>query len=107
MKQLFLISQGKHKQNTKRQRINSGSLRNFNQSKYEKQSHNDENSHCNETTFTANSKPSEYLEDDDRVYVLKREYGSSGSFQSKGYFLLAMVFGAMCCSSYLTNPTNQ
>ena len=64
-------------------------------------------SHCSETTFTANSKPSEYLEDDDRVYVLKREYGSSGTFQRKGYFLLAMVFGAMCCTSYLTNPNNQ
>jgi hypothetical protein len=86
----------------KRQRINSGSIRNYQEAKFEKQS--DEISRCSETTFTANSKPSEYLEDDDRVYVLKREYGS---FQSKGYFLLAMVFGAMCCTSYLTNPTNQ
>ena len=82
IEQLFSASQGKTNKikNLKRQRINSGSIRNFQEVTHEKQSKNDDFSHCSETTFTANSKPSEYLEDDDRVYVLKREYGSSGSF---------------------------
>lgn len=33
------------------------------------------------------------------VFVLKRD--SSSSVQSKGYLFLAVVFGMMCCSSYM------
>lgn len=37
--------------------------------------------------------------DMDNILVLKRE----NQIQSKGYFFLAVVFGMMCCSSYVQN----
>ena len=38
---------------------------------------------------------------EDNVYVLKRD--SANSAHSKGYFFLAVFFGMMCGSSYMSN----
>lgn len=74
---------GKQKKIKKRQRVNSGSL-NFN-----------EESHCSVSTLTDNNSlfKSRGDQDSNSVYVLRRD---SGSFQSRGYLFLAVVFGMMC-----------
>ena len=40
----------------------------------------------------------------DNVFVLKREANPT---QSKGHFFLAIVFGMMCCSSYMVNNQGE
>jgi hypothetical protein len=49
---------------------------------------------------TANSNESQDV-DIENILVLKRD--SQNSMHSKGYFFLAVVFGMMCCSSYVQN----
>jgi len=49
---------------------------------------------------TANSNESQDV-DMDNILVLKRD----SQHQSKGYFFLAVVFGMMCCNSYVQNNT--
>jgi len=78
---------GKQKKIKKRQRVNSGSL-NLN-----------EESHSSVSTLTDNNSlfKSRGDKDSNSVYVLRRD---SGSFQSRVYLFLAVVFGMMCYQSY-------
>lgn len=81
---------GKQKKIKKRQRVNSGSLNLIDI---------DEQSHCSVSTLTDNNSlfKSRGDKDSNSVYVLRRD---SGSFQSRGYLFLAVVFGMMCYQSY-------
>jgi len=81
---------GKQKKMKKRQRVNSGSLNLIDAN---------EDSHCSVSTLTDNNSlfKSRGDKDSNSVYVLRRD---SGSFQSRGYLFLAVVFGMMCYQSY-------
>merc|ERR1711981_23687 len=70
-----------NKQNgSKRARLNSGSI-------------------MNSTSASSNQNDKTHDSQDvdiDNIFTLKRDQGSN-----KGYFFLAVVFGMMCCSSYM------
>jgi hypothetical protein len=56
------------------------------------------NSGCimNSTSASSNQNDNSQELDIDNIFTLKRDQGSN-----KGYFFLAVVFGMMCCSSYM------
>lgn len=78
----------------RRERLNSGQMR------------ASEDTHCSaHSTSHDHQTNSEEDFNLDSMLVLKRDTNGN---QGKGYFFLAVMFGMMCCSSYMTDnqPTN-